>query len=168
MKIKKVLLASAFIILNSTFLILNCSAQRVGINTTGSLPNASALLDVDAAPGNNMGILIPRISLTQTSSNAPIGASIATSLLVYNTATINDVTPGYYYWNGTIWVRMLNQAWLLTGNAGTTAGTNFIGTTDLQDFVFKTNNTEWMRILSGGNVGIGIAAPGAHLDIQTI
>src|ERR1035437_2763044 len=64
-------------------------AQRVAINSTGALPNASALLDIDAAPGNNMGILIPRIALTQTSSNAPIGASIATSLLVYNTASIN-------------------------------------------------------------------------------
>jgi hypothetical protein len=32
--------------------------------------------------------------------------------------------------------------WALTGNAGTTPGTNFIGTTDAQDFVIKTNNVE--------------------------
>ncbi len=37
------------------------------------------------------------ISLTITSSNAPVGGGIATSLLIYNTATVNDVTPGYYY-----------------------------------------------------------------------
>ena len=33
------------------------------------------------------------------------------------------------------------HAWSLTGNAGTTAGTNFIGTTDSKDLYFKTKNT---------------------------
>jgi len=33
-------------------------------------------------------------------------------------------------------------AWSLTGNAGTTPGTNFIGTTDNQDLVFKRNGIE--------------------------
>jgi hypothetical protein len=31
--------------------------------------------------------------------------------------------------------------WSLTGNAGTSAGTNFIGTTDGQDLILKSNNT---------------------------
>src|ERR1035441_531282 len=101
MKLINLLFSAIFFILNSTFLITNISAQRVGINTTGTAPNASALLDIDAAPGNNMGLLIPRLALTQTTSNAPIGAGIATSLLVYNTASVNDVASGYYYWNGT-------------------------------------------------------------------
>lgn len=43
-----------------------------------------------------------------------------------------------------------SQAWLLTGNAGTTAGTNFVGTIDGQDLVFKTNNTESGRTSIGG------------------
>lgn len=143
------------------FLGFATSAQNVGINSTGATPNASALLDVDAAPANDKGILIPRITLTQTSSNAPIGGGVATSLMVYNTATANDVTPGYYYWDGTKWVRLLgsNNAWLLLGNAGTTAGTNFLGTTDAQSLVFKTNNTEWMRLLTTGNLGVGTATP---------
>ncbi len=92
------------------------SAQNIGINGTGAAPDASALLDVDAAPANDKGLLIPRVSLTQTTSNAPIGAGIATSLLVYNTATINDVTPGYYYWGGTAWVRFSTG----TSSGGTT------------------------------------------------
>jgi Protein of unknown function (DUF1566) len=78
-------------------------AQGVGINSTGADPKTSALLDLDAS---NKGLLIPRVSLTSTASNAPIGDGIETSLLVYNTATISDVTPGYYYWNGTSWIRV--------------------------------------------------------------
>lgn len=36
--------------------------------------------------------------------------------------------------------------WQLTGNTGTTAGTNYIGTNDAQDLVFKTNSFEKLRI----------------------
>jgi len=36
--------------------------------------------------------------------------------------------------------------WCLTGNAGTTAGSNFIGTTDAEDLVFKYNSTEVGRL----------------------
>ncbi|SFV32080.1 beta strand repeat-containing protein [Thermoflavifilum thermophilum] len=50
-------------------------------------------------------------------------------------------------------------SWHLTGNSGTTPGTNFLGTTDNNDLVFKTNNTEQMRITAGGNVGIGTNNP---------
>jgi hypothetical protein len=48
-----------------------------------------------------------------------------------------------------------NGLWRTTGNAGTSAANNFIGTTDAIDLVFRTNNSEKMRIQSGGNVGIG-------------
>lgn len=41
------------------------------------------------------------------------------------------------------------SAWDISGNSGTTAGANFIGTTDAQDLVFKTNNVETMRIIQG-------------------
>ncbi len=152
---KKLFLAFFFLLTAIGF------AQNIGINSTGAIPNAAALLDVDAAPGNNKGILIPRVGLTITTSNAPIGAGVVTSLMVYNNATLNDVTPGYYYWDGTKWVRILgsDNAWLLLGNAGTTAGTNFLGTTDAQDLVFKTNSTEWMRVTSTGHVGVGTSTP---------
>lgn len=127
-------------------------AQNVGINNTGALPNNSALLDIDAAPNNNMGLLIPRIPLTQTTSNAPIGGGIVTSLMVFNTATINDVTPGYYYWDGAKWVRLINTGnssgteWNLLGNAGTVDGINFLGTTDFVPLNFRINNQKAGRI----------------------
>src|SRR5688572_25944961 len=37
--------------------------------------------------------------------------------------------------------------WQLLGNAGTTPGTHFIGSTDAQSLVFKTGNTETGRIV---------------------
>lgn len=39
-------------------------------------------------------------------------------------------------------------AWKIDGNSGTTAGTNFIGTTDAQALVVKTAGTEKMRVLA--------------------
>ncbi len=142
---------------------------QVAINITGATPDASSGLDVSFT---NKGLLIPRVALTATNAAGPI-TSPTTSLLVYNTATASSgataVTPGYYYWTGTEWSRVLDAAsgkpWLLTGNAGTVAGTNFIGTTDAIDFVVKTNNTEKLRVQSGGNVGIGTTAPIHKVDV---
>lgn len=57
--------------------------------------------------------------------------------------------------------------WRTTGNAGTVASTNFIGTTDAIDFVTRTNNVEAMRVTSAGRVGIGIAAPTTRLEVSS-
>lgn len=50
--------------------------------------------------------------------------------------------------------------WKLEGNVGTTAGTNFVGTTDAQDLVFKTKNQERLRIKQGDTARILLANPG--------
>jgi hypothetical protein len=91
-------------------LILFCAVftgfaqNNAGINDNNSSPNASAMLDVYST---TKGMLIPRVALTSTSSATPV-TSPAASLLVYNTATVSDVTPGYYYWDGSSkWVRLL-------------------------------------------------------------
>ncbi|MEW5675006.1 tail fiber domain-containing protein [Flavobacterium enshiense] len=122
---------------------LSANAQ-VGISTT--TPQAS--LDITST---NDGLLIPRISLSAT--NVATVITPTTSEIVYNTNTSavgpNQVTPGFYYWNGTLWVRLAtggNTDWTTTGNAGTAAGTNFIGTTDAQDLRFKTNGNNRLNI----------------------
>lgn len=99
----------------------------------------------------NDGLLIPRIALSAT--NVATVLTPTTSELVYNTATSavgpNQVTPGFYYWDGTLWIRLSSGAtndWALTGNAGTTPGTNFIGTTDAQDLRIKTGGTDRLNI----------------------
>ncbi len=142
-----------------TFLIVTLIAigfasnvfSQISISISGNPPHSSAGLDVDF---NDRGLLIPRVSLSQTTSAAPITAP-ATSLLVYNTATVNDVTPGYYFWDGSRWLRLFDantRPWLLSGNSGTNPTSDFLGTTDAQHLVFRTNNAERMRVLSTGNV----------------
>lgn len=51
-----------------------------------------------------------------------------------------------------------------TGSSGTNPATNFIGTTDVQSFVLRTNNLEAMRLLAGGKVGIGTTTPNSRLQ----
>ncbi|MBL4753479.1 MAG: hypothetical protein JKY52_07800, partial [Flavobacteriales bacterium] len=135
---------------------------QVGIGTT--TPDASAILDLTST---TKGVLISRVTQVQRSAIA----SPATGLLVFQT----DNNPGYYYNAGTPgvpnWTHLFSGSsaggWDLTGNAGTTVGTNFLGTTDAQDFAIYTNNAEKIRITSGGNVGIGTATPSIKLNTYT-
>jgi hypothetical protein len=89
--------------------IYSGSYAQTGIGTT--TPNASAKLEVASS---TQGFLPPRVALTATNVFSPIvgTSSAATGLLVYNTASAgtapNNVVPGYYYWNGTIWVQISN------------------------------------------------------------
>lgn len=142
------------------FLLLSKIAfsQNVSINETGSNANPSAMLDVSSS---TKGILIPRLSTESRNSIS----NPATGLTVYDTDLNN-----FYYYNGTSWIYLLNQktGWNLLGNSGTSAGTNFIGTTDAVDFVAKTNNIERLRISSSGNIGIGISSPNAPLQFANV
>jgi hypothetical protein len=113
----------------STMATFNAQSQNqnVSINETGNLPDASAILDVSSA---TKGLLIPRIALTQTTSQNPIVNIPATSLLVYNTATVNDVTPGYYYWDGSKWEKLLVLGGGAVGSTGATgAASTVVGPT---------------------------------------
>ncbi len=53
-----------------------------------------------------------------------------------------------------------NAQWSLTGNTGTNSSTNFIGTKDLSQLTFRTNNVPRMYINSYG--GVGIIDPGSN------
>ncbi|NTW33954.1 MAG: hypothetical protein HGB12_15285 [Bacteroidetes bacterium] len=125
----------------------------VAINSTGGAADNSAMLDVSSI---NQGMRIPRVALTSTTSSAPITNPV-NSLLVYDSVTVGDVTPGFYYWDGTAskWVRFSTgsgSGWSTSGNSGTDSLVNFIGTTDAQALVMKTNNTERMKISKNGNI----------------
>ncbi len=122
--------------------IISGTAQ-VAINTSGSDPDGSAMLDVQST---TQGLLIPRM----TASERDAISSPATGLTVYVT---DD--NSFYYYDGTSWVRLqpAGKSWLLAGNSGT-SGTEFLGTTDAQPLIIKTNNTERVRIKDNGVIGI--------------
>ncbi len=143
-RVKHLLFLSGFVCSIAAF------SQNVGINATGAVPNAAAMLDIAST---NKGLLIPRVALIGTNSNAPVGASVIASLLVYNTATAgiapSNVVPGYYYWDGAEWVALAGDGsknWSLSGNGGTMDGTHFIGTSDNVPLSFRVNNVTAGRI----------------------
>ncbi len=59
-----------------------------------------------------------------------------------------------------------SKYWSLKGNAGTSLTNNFLGTTDNQGLVFRTYDTERVRIGAGGNVGIGVKSPKTKLQVD--
>lgn len=75
------------------------------VTGSSSLANFNALLELES---NNKGLLLPRVSLTSTTSASPLSAHVA-GMTVYNIATpINDVSQGYYFNDGTKWVRIID------------------------------------------------------------
>ncbi len=130
---------------------LSC-AQSLAVNTDGSTASSSAMLDVKST---TKGLLIPRMSRTER--NAIV--SPATGLLIFQNA---PDSIGFYYYNGSNWASLAGAAadplaWSTGGNNGTNAATDFMGTTDNQDIVFKRNNIR-SGILNARNTSWGTGA----------
>ncbi|MCF6170576.1 MAG: hypothetical protein L3J66_06330 [Bacteroidales bacterium] len=90
-----------FTVILATLLTLNGLAQ-VAINTDGSNPDASAMLDVKST---DKGFLLPR--MTEANRNTINGGSLATGLMVYQT----DNEPGLYYYDGSKWVALATSSY---------------------------------------------------------
>lgn len=105
------------------FFFVSFLNAQIGIGTT----NPNGILDITSS---TQGFLMPRVSLTASNSESPVtnpaGGSIINGTLVYNTATNGSdatiVTPGFYYWDSTSWVRVKNDLYygLYTNLAGQT------------------------------------------------
>ncbi len=112
---------------------------QVGINTTS--PNAQLEIKSsnEVTPSNTDGILIPKVNAFPA-TNPTIAQQ---GMLVYLKNTSGANLPGFYYWdNATLsWKGIASGfGWSLTGNSGTNAASNFIGTTDDIDLIFRRNN----------------------------
>jgi hypothetical protein len=84
---------------------LTLNAQNVGINATGAAPDAGSLLDISST---TKGLLIPRVSIANLATIAPVTGSATTSMLVYNTNAGTGL--GYHYWDGAAWIPFLTGA----------------------------------------------------------
>lgn len=141
------------LIIGGCLAILLAHAQNAAINTDGSLPHASAILDIKST---DKGLLIPRINLTSDSDVTTIN-SPRVSLLVYNTNASLPDGEGYYYFNGNAWTKfatrnnLANLAWNIGGNKGTNPQQDFIGTADNKPLVFKTDSILSGKIDPAGN-----------------
>lgn len=138
-------------------------AQNVGINNTGTTPNSSTILDLNTGNNytspNGKGLLLPNVALTSTSDAVTI-ASPAPSLLIYNTATVSNVTPGYYYNSGTpaspVWSRFTGGmqtygVYATRTNINSAAGT-YKAITGLSQAITLTNAINIVIILANGAV----------------
>ncbi len=159
------------------FLVLlsNTMTAQVGINTTN--PGDGSLLDISS---DNKGLLVPRVDIVNLSTIDPIIGSTE-SLLVYNTDSTNGgAAKGFYYWNGTdewilLGINILDSTddWTTSGNGGTDILINYLGTKDDQDYIFRTNGIERMRLtyeIATGDARLGIgtypSAPSNTLDVN--
>lgn len=142
----------------------NTMAQNVGIGDSSDfIPDSSSVFELRST---QRGFLAPRMTKVQRQAIT----SPAKGLIVYQTDDLpND---GIYYFDGSLWIRLAasagssQAAWLYTGNSGLASdGSNFIGTLDAVPLIFKTQNTERMRLSSSGNLGVNNNNPTNPLDI---
>src|SRR5882724_4457178 len=149
---KRILLCCISVIL---FYCLAEARQNVGVGTI--TPDASARLDITAP---DKGVLIPRISLTNVTTAAPV-TSPAAGLMIFNTnaSVTGGSGSGFYYWDGSVWQSILSNTsgWKLSGNNGINPALQFIGTSDNQPLNLRVNNLAAGKIdFNLSNVFLGI------------
>jgi hypothetical protein len=89
-----------------TLIVMSAASVNAQVRIGGlDDPNSSAVLDLnatDATDNGTLGLALPRVALTSTSE------AVKKGMIVYNTATAGDVTPGMYYNDGEKWIRVGN------------------------------------------------------------
>jgi hypothetical protein len=145
--------------------------SQVTVGSTAA-PIPGSVLDVEST---NQGILFPRVSLSATGTWGLLGSG-TTGMVVYNTnASITGTGAsgaGLYYWNNamSLWYYIQSGTlnfWSLSGNASTTPGTNYIGTSDAQSLYFKVNGTQagylqYAATAANANTTFGLSASASN------
>ncbi len=145
----KKIFISISLMLSSFMTAENAFAQGVAVNADNSAADASAMLDVKST---NKGLLTPRM----TSAQKLAILAPATGLIIYQT----DGLTGFYYYDGAVWKQIGSAAWGLTGNSLTTAGTNYIGTSDAVALDIRTGGTIRARFAAGADyLSLGSGSP---------
>jgi hypothetical protein len=146
---------------------------NVGTVVTGATGTPASATITGSSPSQTINLVLPtgangKISLVKTTTEAAgVNCTVGGTKIEAgvdnngnNTLDAAEVTNISYVCNGDV-----NNTWKTSGNAGTTAA-NFIGTTDSIALTIKTNNTDAIKVLGNGNVGIGDANPNSKLSIN--
>lgn len=150
------------------------SAAQVAIGT--SSPDASAKFQIDAsATSNAKGFLPPRVQLSAINNVAPFSVTPASGLLVYNTVSAgtypNNVTPGYYYYQGSKWIRVSDgetasvPGWTSAGSIsfGATTTSPTVGTTSENNMSYRQLGAKEWEVAMSFNTSGGTAGSGDYL-----
>lgn len=123
-------------------------AQNVGIGTATPLEKLHVAGNVRVNPLAGVGTRM-------------VGADANGTLIIVPAGTNGQVLT--QTGTGPAWQPI--TAWLTTGNAGTNAAANFMGSTDNVDVAFRTNNIETFRMTNGQRLLVGtptLGAPGTQ------
>jgi hypothetical protein len=120
------------------------SGGGAGVKGESAAVGTPGLLGVNTAGGTALALLV-------NAGQAPFTVNSSTKVNGLNADQLDGLDSTAF--------------WRLTGNAGTSPATSFLGTTDAQPLLFKTNGAERMRVDSSGNVGLGTASPAEKLDV---
>lgn len=140
------------------------------ISGSSNIPHAAAVVEFES---KNKGVLLPRVALKATNIAAPVSALVA-GMIVYNTATAgtapNKVTPGYYYCDGTKWLRLVDTQTSADrtsdGWKDDKAKAQVVLAYQSNGVTARTPGTE-VVVKDNGRIGIGTATPQANLDVRT-
>jgi hypothetical protein len=132
------------------------AAKALVFMTGGTTQSTNERMRIDGTTGFvGIGTTAPATALHVTGTNpltlfgVQTGA-VTDSILTITAGTVRKLAPS---------ALAASTSWSLTGNAGTSYATNYLGTTDLKSLRFRTDATQGLILDSLGNVGVG-AAPG--------
>ncbi len=149
----KTITLSSLLLVGFTCCTGSLAAQGWVGGNGGSTNNLSAVnTSLSATPINvGIGTLTPAAQLHTTGSLRFAGLTQNNAL---NQVLVSDVS-GNVSWRdvASIAPPPLNNAWLLNGNAGTNSLNNYLGTSDNQALILKTNNIQRMSISNNLSVG---------------
>jgi hypothetical protein len=129
-------------------------SQSVAINNDGTLPQASAILDVKST---NKGMLVPRMTSAQRTGIV----SPAPGLLVYDTDNSN-----FWFYNGVGWTQLTTNSsgpWVAVGNNIITTNSGGVG-------IGTINPVQELQVIGSGSfsstLGVGTAFPAERLHVN--
>jgi Collagen triple helix repeat (20 copies) len=140
---------------------LNIANNIFGIGLSGTVGSPAGLIGI--------GTSNPTTKL-EIDSNVTNASGLKLTKLLSTSPTTTGQALGVDASGNVVTIAGSSVGWGLTGNTGTNPLTNYIGTSDNQSLVFKTNNADRARIDTAGNFVInkGVSNPVLGSDFTVI